>query len=123
MIAEAERAVDEEKEEEIIEQAAETEKIAMRIWKSEDIKNSVKHQRMLLERGIIDKLPWEDYLKPIADFGDDEAALEAAKWAQEQLQKSNEKPVDHLVESESKKKITRWMEKEGTQQIIRSKEE
>jgi hypothetical protein len=104
MIAEAERAVDEEKEEELIEQAADTEKIAMRIWKSEDIKNSVKHQRMLLERGIIDKLPWEDYLKPIADFGDDEAALEAAKWAQEQLQKSNERPGDHLVESESKKK-------------------
>jgi len=104
MIAEAERAVDEEKEEELIEQAADTEKIAMRIWKSEGIKNSVKHQRMLQERGLIDKLPWEDYLKPIADFGDDEAALEAAKWAQEQLQKSNERPGDHLVESESKKK-------------------
>jgi hypothetical protein len=104
MIAEAERAVDEEKEEEIIEQAAETEKIAMRIWKSEDIKNSVKHQRMLLEKGIISKLPWEDYLKPIADFGDDEAALEAAKWAQEQLQKNTDRPGDHLTETESKKK-------------------
>jgi len=69
-------------EEEIIDQAAESEKAAMKLWKSENPeKNSVKHQRHLLEKGVIKKLPWEDYLKPHADFGDEEAAIEAAKWA------------------------------------------
>jgi hypothetical protein len=36
----------------------------------------------LLEKGIIDHLPWYDYLKPQADFVD-EAAVEAKKWADE----------------------------------------
>ena len=92
-------------EEEIIDQAAENEKTAMRLWKSENPeKNSVKHQRHLLERGVIKKLPWEDYLKPHADFADEEAAIEAAKWAQEQLDKSSDRPGDYLSEAESKKK-------------------
>jgi hypothetical protein len=92
-------------EEEIIDQAAENEKTAMRLWKSENPeKNSVKHQRHLLEKGVIKKLPWEDYLKPHADFADEEAAIEAAKWAQEQLDKSSDRPGDYLSEAESKKK-------------------
>lgn len=117
MIAEAEKAVDVEQqleEESIIDQAAENEKAAMRMWKAENPDSSLKHQRMLLERGLIEKLPWEDYLKPHADFSDDEAAEEAAKWAQEQLEKRNEdkghyigldeRPGDYVVESEPKKK-------------------
>jgi hypothetical protein len=43
----------------------------------------------LLERGVIKELPWLTYLKPQADFTEDEAAEEAAKWAQEQLEKKN----------------------------------
>lgn len=117
MIAEAEKAVNDEhaaEEESIIEEAAENEKSAMRLWKAEDPNNSVKHQRNLFEKGIIDKLPWENYLRPQADFSDDEAAEEAAKWAQEQLEKKNEerghyigldeRPGDYIAESESKKK-------------------
>lgn len=118
MIAEAERAVDEEhaaEEEAIIEEAAETEKAAMRMWKAENPDNSVKHQRSLLEKGIIKKLPWDDYLKPRADFID-EAEEEAVKWALEQKEKREsirsqldqqpdmERPGDYLTESESKKK-------------------
>jgi len=115
MIAEAEKAVDEEQAEEaIIEAAAENEKQAMKLWKAENPENSVKHQRMLLERGLINDLPWEEYLRAKPDFSDDEAAEEAAKWAQEQLEKKNddrghyigldERLEDHISESEVKKK-------------------
>ena len=41
----------------------------------------------MFERGLIDKLPWENYLSPKADFVD-EAAEEAAKWAEEQRTKA-----------------------------------
>ena len=89
MIAEAERAVEEEKEledHEIIETAAETEKQAMKAWKQANPESSLKLQRRLLERGVIKELPWEDYLKAQPDFSDDEAAEEAAKWALEQVE-------------------------------------
>lgn len=125
MIAEAERAVEAEQqleEESIIDQAADTEKAAMRLWKANNPEGSLKHQRLLLERGIIQHLPWEEYLKPQADFGDDEAALEAAKWAREQLEKSedrghyiglDERPGDY-IEKEPKKKDNQ-MDGEGRQ--------
>jgi hypothetical protein len=98
MIAEAEKAVEQEKEledHELIDQAAETEKQAMKAWKHDNPDSSLKSQRKLFDNGIITKLPWEDYLKPQADFSDNEAAEEAAKWALEQLDKK---------ENESKKK-------------------
>jgi hypothetical protein len=98
MIAEAEKAVEQEKEledHELIDQAVENEKQAMKAWKHDNPDSSLKSQRKLFDNGIITKLPWEDYLKPKADFSDNEAAEEAAKWALEQLDKK---------EDESKKK-------------------
>ncbi len=89
MIAEAKKEADEEDELKIIEQASSSEKEAMAKWKAEHPDDSLKHQRRLLERGIIKELPWLTYLKPQADFTEDEAAEEAAKWAQEQLEKKN----------------------------------
>lgn len=89
MIEEAEKAVDQEREledHEIIDAAADSEKAAMKAWKHDNPDSSLKQQRRLLELGKIDHLPWEDYLKPKADFSEDEAAEEAAKWAQEQLE-------------------------------------
>jgi hypothetical protein len=90
MIAEAEKAVEEEKEledHEIIDEAAEGEKAAMTRWKQENPDSSLKLQRRLFEKGAIDKLPWADYLKAQPDFSDNDAAEEAAKWAMEQLEK------------------------------------
>ena len=91
MIAEAEKAVEEEKDledHEIIEAAADTEKQAMTAWKHDNPDSSLKFQRKLFEKGVIAKLPWEDYLKAQPDFSDDEAAEEAAKWAEEQRTKA-----------------------------------
>jgi hypothetical protein len=59
---------------------------------------------------MITKFPWDDYLKAEADFTENEAAEEAAKWAMEQLEDSK------------KKESTSWIERVGSQQIKRTKE-
>lgn len=85
MIAEAEKAVEAEKENEdneILNAAAESEKQAMAAWKHDNPDSSLKLQRRLFDKGVIDKLPWESYLKPKADYID-EAVLEAKRWAEE----------------------------------------
>ena len=100
MIAEAEKAVQEEEDHEIIAQASHSEKEAMSKWKAEHPDSSLKHQRKLLERGMIEELPWMKYLKAQPDFSDDEAAEEAAKWAQEQLEKKKSGYVQNAEQSE-----------------------
>jgi len=92
MIAEAERAAEIEKEDQDI-MNAETSNVkkAMAAWKADNPNDSLKHQRALLSKGSIDKLPWEDYLRAKPDYEDNEAAEEAAKWALEQLEESKKK--------------------------------
>ncbi len=126
MIAEAERAVEAEREQEdneIIEAAADNEKAAMAAWKQHNPDSSLKLQRRLFEKGAIDRLPWEEYLRPKADFGADEAAAEAAKWAMEQLEKKGEDRGHYIgLDKEEKDTIT-WMEHdENGNQIIKSKD-
>lgn len=67
------------------------EKIAKSKWKQDNPDNSLKHQRELLQKGLITKLPWqeESYLQ---QFNLDIAAVEAAKWAREQLEKQHLPP-------------------------------
>jgi hypothetical protein len=102
MIAEAERAVDEEDDLEELENASPGEKIAMQQWKRATPGSSIKLQRHLFNRGKIKHLPWEEYLKAHSDDDKNIAAIEAAKWAQEQIERSEE--------------IT-YIEKEGKEQI------
>ena len=112
MIAEAERAADEEKEQEdheILEKSQGAEKIAMTRWKAENPESSLKLQRRLLEKGKISKLPWDDYLQAKPDFEGNQAAQEAAKWALEQLEESKKK--ESIV----------WMERDGKNQIKKTK--
>jgi hypothetical protein len=86
LIEEAEKAVEVEKEDnEILNDAHAEEKAAMSAWKTDNPNDSLKRHKKLLERGVIKNLPWDDYLKPQADFSEDEAAAEALKWAQEQI--------------------------------------
>lgn len=75
-------------EQAILDQAIETEKQAMQKWKQENPNNSLKIQKKLLERGKISELPWTKFIEnKIEQTEEQEAALEAAKWAQEQLDK------------------------------------
>jgi len=79
----------EEEDHEIMASAEVSEKTEMAAWKHDHPDSSLKLQRRLLERGLIDKLPWENYLSPKEDFVN-EAAEEAAKWAEEQRTKTEE---------------------------------
>jgi hypothetical protein len=79
--------IEEEEDHEILATAEVGEKTVMAAWKHDHPDSSLKIQRRMFERGLIDKLPWENYLSPKADFVD-EAAEEAAKWAEEQRTKA-----------------------------------
>ena len=107
MIEEAEKAVEQEREledAEILKSALETEAEAMTAWKHDNPDSSLKFQRRLLENGVIDHLPWKDYLKPQADFVD-EAAVEAKKWA------------DENPDTEESAKAKEWAEERGVSDV------
>jgi hypothetical protein len=107
MIEEAEKAVEQEREledSEILASVPETEKQAMAAWKHDNPDSSLKFQRQLLDKGIIDHLPWHDYLKPKADFVD-EAAVEAKKWA------------DENPDTEESAKAKEWAEERGVSDV------
>jgi hypothetical protein len=107
MISEAEKAVEQEREiedSEILASAPETEKQAMAAWKHDNPDSSLKFQRQLLAKGVIDHLPWHDYLKPKADFVD-EAAVEAKKWA------------DENPDTEESAKAKEWAEERGVSDV------
>jgi hypothetical protein len=88
---------EEEEDHEIMASAEVSEKTLMASWKHDHPDSSLKLQRRLFERGLITKLPWEDYLSPKEDFVD-EAADEAAKWAEEQRSKTlDERPGDYVA--------------------------
>jgi hypothetical protein len=83
-----EELVEEHNDEDELSQASESEKAAMARWKADYPDSNLKLQRKLFEKGIIKELPWMQYLKPKEDFVDD-AAEEAAKWAEEQRAKAD----------------------------------
>ncbi len=125
MIAEAERAVVEEREQEdqeLMESAPQNEKQAMTAWKHDHPAMSLKLQRRLLEKGVIDHLPWEDYLKPQADFQD--AVTEAKKWAEENPSlEESVKAKEWAEEKIDPDKSVSWMENdEQGNQIKKIKE-
>lgn len=86
-------------------------KAAKAAWKLDHPNDSLKHQRRLLEQGLIKDLPWNlpPYTLTAVDDEAAEAAKEAAKWAQEQLDKPNE--------------VVTWLEHdENNQQIKKIKD-
>jgi hypothetical protein len=124
MLAEAEKAVNQEREledTEILASAPDTEAQAMTAWKHDNPNSSLKFQRQLLEKGIIDHLPWHDYLKPRADFVD-EAAVEAKKWADENPNTEESEKAKEWAKEQGVTDVS-WMEHdEQGNQIKRIKE-
>jgi len=93
MIAEAEAAAEKEKEsanktttDEDIDDESAASKYAMQQWKADHPNDSLKHQKYLYKAGMIDKLPWDDYVQKESTFETDPDAEEAAKWALEKLE-------------------------------------
>ena len=108
-----EETVSENEEQEFINSSPENEKQAMAAWKRDNPNKSLKLQRHLLERGVIKELPWLKYIKPKEEYTEDqEAAVEAAKWAQEQLEQKSE--ISWMEHDEHGNQIKRT--KEGYQQ-------
>ena len=95
--------VEEDNDHEILASAEVGEKTLMAAWKHDHPDSSLKLQRRLLERGLINKLPWENYLSPKEDFVN-EAAEEAAKWAEEQRTKADEVGYMENVDGQQVKK-------------------
>ncbi len=106
-----EETIEESEETEILDSASHSEKAAMQAWKHDHPDSSLKIQKRLLELGKINKLPWEGYLDQ--EITDKEAAQEAARWAQEQL----ERPGDYLPKDQ-----VAWMENQEGQQIKKTKD-
>ena len=88
-IQEIEEEEQEKEDHEILATAEVGEKTVMAAWKHDHPDSSLKIQRRMFERALIHKLPWENYLSPKEDFVN-EAAEEAAKWAEEQRTKTDE---------------------------------
>ena len=122
--AAAEQPEDEDEDDsEFWDNLTEEEHEAMRLWKAEDDKNSLKYQRKLYRKGQIEEYPWTKYLKPQPDFVDD-AKFQIMPELESQLK--GKPQYTEVIESEEdlkkKKEYLNWMEKDGNQQIKKSKE-
>jgi hypothetical protein len=49
-------------------------------WKESNPRDSLKHQRRLFDLGIIDRLPWEDYLSAKPDYVQNEEQSSNTIW-------------------------------------------
>jgi len=93
------------------------EKNAMQQWKH-DTGGSLKLQRLLAKQGRIKNVPWLDYLRPQPDFVEDKKFQ-----IMPELEKLNKNKPQYTEVIDSKKKtLVNWMEKDGNQQIKKSKE-
>jgi hypothetical protein len=108
---------DEDIDDEYFQNASPEEKSAMQQWKA-DTGGSLKIQRSLLLKGAIQKLPWIDYLKAKPDFVE-ESKFQIMPELENQLKG---KPQYTEVVDPKKKNLLNWMEKEGKEQIKKTKE-
>jgi hypothetical protein len=92
---------------------------AMRLWKAEDEKNSLKYQRKLYRNGHIEEYPWTKYLQPQPDFED--SKFKIMPDLQDHIN-SGKPQYTEVVDSKKKKEYLNWMEKEGKDQIRKTKE-
>jgi hypothetical protein len=97
---------------------------AMRLWKAEDEKNSLKYQRKLYRNGQIEQYPWIKYLQPQPDHTD-ESNFKIMPALEKELKIG--KPVytevvEKQKELKKKKEYLNWIEKEGKTQVKKSKE-
>lgn len=94
--------INDQDEEAVLTAALPNEKRAMQRWKAEHPDNCLKDQRRLLREGLINQPPWQHYIEL------DDAAEEALRWAEEQAEK---------------KRLIAWMEREGSQQVKKTREQ
>ena len=106
-----------EDEDDVFADVTSEEKNAMQQWKH-DTGGSLKVQKWNYKVGKIDELPWLKYLEPQPDFVEDKKFQIMPEL--ERLNKG--KPQYTEVIDPKKKTLLNWMEKDGNQQIKKSKE-
>ena len=111
-----------EDDDDFVQGLSEQEQAAITKWKAEDDRNSVKYQRKLQQQGKIEELPWMKYLKPVADF-QDQSKFKIMPELETEL-KGKPTYTEIVGEDNLKKKTAylNWIEKEGKEQIKKSKE-
>jgi hypothetical protein len=67
-------------DDELLDTESLAEKEAMKRWKEENPRDSLKHQRKLFEMKLIDKLPWQDYLVARPDYVQNEEQNNKTLW-------------------------------------------
>ena len=109
-----------EDDEDVFDDVTPEEKSAMQKWKAET-GGSLKTQKWYHKVGRINELPWMKYLEPQPDFVDNKFQI-----MPELEQELKGKPqYTEVIESEELKKKTgylNWMEKEGKEQVKKTKE-
>jgi len=103
---------------------SEEERIAIAKWKAEDERNSVKYTRKLLNEGKIETLPWMKYLQPQPDH-ETESKFKIMPDLEKEIKVG--KPiytevVEDQEELKKKREYLNWIEKEGKEQIKKTKE-
>jgi len=109
----------EETETDFIESFSKEEQEAITKWKAEDDRNSLKYTRKLKSLDKIKEWPWMHYLKPQPDFED--SKFKIMPDLQDHIN-SGKPQYTEVVDSKKKKEYLNWMEKEGKDQIRKSKE-
>jgi len=116
----AEQEPEDDDDSEFWDSLSDEEREAMRLWKAEDDRNNLKFQRKLFKKGLIQDYPWTKYLRPVPDYGN------KFKIMPELEEELKGKPTyTEVSESEELKKKTgylNWMEKDGKEQIKKTKE-
>jgi len=116
----AEQEPEDDDDSEFWDSLSDEEREAMRLWKAEDDRNNLKFQRKLFKKGLIQDYPWTKYLRPVPDYGN------KFKIMPELEEELKGKPTyTEVLESEELKKKTgylNWMEKDGKEQIKKTKE-
>jgi hypothetical protein len=113
----------EDDEDEFLSNLTDEEREAITKWKSEDDSHSLKYTRKLHKLGKIEDWPWIKYLLPQPDY-QDESKFQIMPELENTLKG---KPVyTEIVETQEdvkkKKEYLNWIEKEGKDQIKKTKE-
>ena len=114
---------DDEDDEEFWNSLTDEEREAMRLWKAENDRNSLKYQRKLYRKGQIDEYPWMKYLRPQPDY-ETENKFKIMPELETELKGKPQytEIVDDTENLKKKKEYLNWIEKEGKEQIKKTKE-
>jgi hypothetical protein len=119
--AEENPELDDDDDDDVFADVTPEEKAAMQKWKAET-GGSLKTQKWWHKINKIKELPWEKYLEPQPDFVDEPKFQIMPELENELRGKPQYTEIIKSEDLKKKKEHLNWMEKEGNQQVKKSKE-